>query len=109
VISEDIIIAVSVTIFLTALLVAMMFGILWIRIGKKTGRLNILTASEIEEFRRSSVSDENKSIKLQNYNEMVYDTAYEIKRDRLLIGMHLINICIYNSKLQWNGMEHVLD
>ncbi|ODM92143.1 Platelet-derived growth factor receptor alpha [Orchesella cincta] len=85
VISEDIIIAVSVTIFLTALLVAMMFGILWIRIGKKTGRLNVLTASEIEEFRRSSVSEENKSIKLQNSNDMVYDTAYEIKRDRLLI------------------------
>ncbi|CAL8069221.1 unnamed protein product [Orchesella dallaii] len=85
VISEDVIIAVSVTIFLTALLVAMMFGILWVRIGKKTGRMNILTTSEIEEFRRCSVSDENKSIKLQNYNDMVYDTTYELKRDRLLI------------------------
>lgn len=63
------------------------------KVGKKHGRLNLLTTSEIEDFRRASFADESKPIKsAHSYNDLAYGTAasydpiYEIKRDKLLLG-----------------------
>lgn len=93
-VSSDIVIAVSVAICLTALLVALMFAVLWVKVGKKQGRHNLLTPSEIEEFRKGSMTNENKPIAIKtvdsfdNVNGVIgkYDPIHEIKRDQLLLG-----------------------